>query len=205
MAGNGLGNLFGLKNYVPKVLPGGEAIEKKDPVKQKAARARWDKFYAQHPEKRPDGSGTKGTAGKGEKKPEGKKPKAQTAEARRGTGAEAMKPGRGGAQKREALFTHGMFDEAVNVLETYNIDEDSDELQEMQWFKNTLGRRGQGRDVATLKRHFLEHMDPGNYKDYADYAEARKRVEQMNLADFDVLLRALAGEEEDEDLDVTEV
>lgn len=107
---------------------------------------------------------------------------------------------------------HGMLGnkDLKKLLEQYDLLEEINGLQELAGFKKTLGARGRGRNPDQLKREFVKRMDPRNYIDAKGqpdpkaFDQAKKRILNMTVADFAVLLAVINSDEDDLDAVIAE-
>ena len=92
------------------------------------------------------------------------------------------------------------------VLSSNGIQDDSDEMQELAGFKQTLGQRVPDVDAGKffvrnerkLKTDFVKNMNPDNYSDPESFKGAKQRIMDMSVGDFGKVLAALTGDDEEE-------
>jgi hypothetical protein len=106
-------------------------------------------------------------------------------------------PGEG--KKKTSIVRTKTLRKVQNILNAHDIEPDSTELNEMAGFKKTLGQRvpeaDKGkwfvRNESQLKAAFLKNMKPGNYDSPEDFQRAKKRIQEMPVADFGKVLAAI--------------
>ena len=69
--------------------------------------------------------------------------------------------------------------------------------EEIANFKKTLGMQNhRGRNLQQLQADFLKNMDPSAYESPKAFAYAQERIKKLSPADFGLLLKAFAEEEQ---------
>lgn len=86
--------------------------------------------------------------------------------------------------------------ESISKLE----DEKEEVLTTLKAFKKTLGPRGQGRNEAQLKADFIKNMNPSAYGSVEVFNAAKRRVSQMSVKDFAIMLNSILLDDEDEEI-----
>ena len=81
-------------------------------------------------------------------------------------------------------------------------DEKEEVLTTLKSFKKTLGPRGQGRNEAQLKADFIKNMNPSAYGTIEEFNAAKRRVSQMSVKEFAIMLNSILLDEEDEEEEI---
>jgi hypothetical protein len=74
-------------------------------------------------------------------------------------------------------------------------------LDEACSFKLSTGMPSQwARKPDQVKRDFLDGMDPQNYRDLKEFNKAKKRIEAMDISQFEAVFRSIMLDEDEDDL-----
>ena len=110
--------------------------------------------------------------------------------------AEAPAQPQAGGHKRSKVSPDSVA-KVQGVMSRNGLKNESEEMEELAYFKGTLGQRGRGRTVEQLKVDFIQNMNPGNYESSDAFAAAKQRMQATPAKDFAMILAAI---HEDEDV-----
>lgn len=74
----------------------------------------------------------------------------------------------------------------------------NDTLKELAGFKQGVSQRKEKKSISELKSDFIRGMSPSNYESQDDYEKERKRISDMSLEDFAVLLVVIMSDKKEE-------